>query len=70
MSVAVFEGVIEGGRIRLIEEVRLPDHARVYVVVPEVAEPVARVASPRLARREQAADFKLEVVEGGESGSL
>jgi hypothetical protein len=36
----------------------------VYVLVPDIQiKEVARVISPRLARREQAADFVMEVAE-------
>jgi hypothetical protein len=64
MKVMTYEGTIENGEIRLSEPVRLPEKARVFVVVPG-AEDRSRVhiRSPRLARPEQAADFVLEVVE-------
>jgi hypothetical protein len=43
--------------------VRLPDK-KVYIIVPGVqVEQSARIASPRLARPEQAVDFKMEIVE-------
>jgi hypothetical protein len=64
MSIVTFEGVVENGQIRLKPEVRLPDKTKVYVLVPDIQiEEVARVISPRLARREQAADFVMEVAE-------
>ena len=63
MKVATFEAVVENGQIRLTEGVRLPEKARVYVVIPGV--PAATyIGSPRLARPEQAADFEKEVIEG------
>jgi hypothetical protein len=66
MKVATFEGFVEGGRVRLSGGVHLPEKARVYVVVPDVeATPTATIASPRLARPEQASDFVKEVVEDG-----
>ncbi|MBI5477562.1 MAG: hypothetical protein HY906_01830 [Deltaproteobacteria bacterium] len=65
MSVATFEGVVEDGQIRLESGVRLPDHTRVYVLVPEAGmAQVARVATPRLAHPEQAGDFRMDIVEG------
>ena len=64
MSIVTLEGIVEDGQIRLPTNVRLPDSTKVYVVVPGLeVEHVARVVSPRLARREQAPDFVMEVVE-------
>ena len=64
MSVVTIEAVIEDGQIRLPPNVRLPDQTKVYIVIPGMeVEQVVRLASPRLARPEQIADFTLEVVE-------
>jgi hypothetical protein len=64
MSIVTLEGIVEHGQIRLKSGVHLPDNTKVYVVVPGMqVEEIAHVVSPRLARPEQAADFKLEVVE-------
>lgn len=64
MKVATFEAVVENGQIRLPASVRLPERAKVYVVIPGgESPPVAYIGSPRLARPEQAADFVKEVVE-------
>lgn len=64
MGVLTLEGSVERGEIRLREPVRLPEHAKVYVIVPDVdVTRAARIVSPRLAHPEQAADFKMEVVE-------
>ncbi len=64
MSIITVEGVIDNGQVRLRDNVRLPDNARVYVIVPDIqVEEVAHLYSPRLAYPEQAADFKMEVVE-------
>jgi hypothetical protein len=66
MSVMTLEAIVEHGLIRLPSNVRLPDQTKVYVVVPGLeVEQIVRIASPRLARPEQAADFVLEVVEAG-----
>jgi hypothetical protein len=62
MGIVTFEGVVEQGQIKLKSNVRLPENARVFVVVPDVqVEQVAHVFTPRLARREDAADFEMEV---------
>ena len=64
MAMMTFEGVVENGRVRLPGDVVLPDNTKVYVTVPEQQThgPV-RVASPRLAHPEQAADFAKQVIE-------
>ena len=38
MKVATDEATVENGQIRLSEPVRLPEHAKVFVVVPGVEE--------------------------------
>jgi hypothetical protein len=64
MRVVTFEGVVEYGQIKLKASIRLPDHTKVYVVVPGLqVEQSVRIVSPRLAHPEQAADFTMEVVE-------
>jgi hypothetical protein len=64
MSVATFEGIVDDGQIRLKTNIRLPEKTKVYVVVPDIQiEQVAHIFSPRLARPEQAADFKMEIFE-------
>ncbi len=65
MGAQTFEGVVEHGQIRLNSEAHIPEGAKVYVVVPGMEAEQGRVhlRSPRLARREQAADFEMEVVQ-------
>jgi hypothetical protein len=64
MRVAAFEGVVENGQILLSANVRLPEKTRVFVVVPDPeSKQAGHIFSPRLVRREQAADFKKEIVE-------
>jgi len=64
MVVRTFEGIVEQGQIRLLATVRLPEKAKVYVVIPDVeVQTVAFIGSPRLVHPEQAADFKKEVIE-------
>jgi hypothetical protein len=64
MSVATFEGVVVNGQIQLEADIHLPDKTKVYVIVPETKiEQVGNIFSPRLARPEQAVDFRLEVLE-------
>lgn len=64
MSVLTLEGTVENGQIKLASDVHLPEKTRVFIVIPDwriLKE--ARLYSPRLVRPEQAADFKLEVIE-------
>lgn len=62
MSVATFEGVVEGGQIKLTGGVRLPDHTGVYVIVP-AGQPAnnAHSASPRLINPALEQEFVMEV---------
>ena len=76
MKVTTFEGIIEDGQIRLAADVNLPEHARVFVVVPdaETREAAAYIRSPRLAHPEQAKNFEKvavgDVVEATYTGSV
>ncbi len=64
MAILTVEGVVENGRIRLHDDVMLPEHIRVYVVVPDVeTAPRAHVYSPRLVHRARTADFAKHLVE-------
>lgn len=71
MKVTTYEATVENGQVKLSELVRLPESAKVYVVVPGVEE-VRRfhVASPRLAQPERAADFVKEVTEESRDAGL
>lgn len=64
MSVLTLEGTVENGQIRLTGDVHLPEKTRVLIVVPGMhLLKEARLYSPRLVHPEQAADFKLQVIE-------
>ncbi len=44
MGIVTYEGVVEHGQIRLKTNARLPERARVYVIIPDVqTEPIAHV---------------------------
>jgi hypothetical protein len=71
MKVATYEATVDNGQITLIEPVRLPERAKVYVVVPGLETvPPFHIASPRLARPELAADFVKEVTEEPRDAAL
>ncbi len=64
MKVATYEGFIENGKVRLPDNIHLPERAKVYVIVPDVAlESLAYIGSPKLVHPEQAEDFKKEVIQ-------
>ena len=63
MSVLTLEGLVEDGRIRLLEGATLPDKTRVYVVVPVADPQMPRIRSPRLADPRQAGHFSMQVTE-------
>ncbi len=59
-----YEVIVENGQIRLNTGARLPEHAKVYVIVPNGRDlPVARVVIPCLADPRDAAKFKMEIIE-------
>ena len=64
MSTATFEGVVNGDRIQLTDDVQLPDKTKVYVVVPDLeTKRGGQILSPRLKHPEQVSDFEKVVVE-------
>jgi hypothetical protein len=64
MKVVTYEAVVDGGEVKLPARVRLPEHAKVYVVVPGVEElPSFTIHTPHLLRLEQVAGFAMEIVE-------
>ncbi|MCE2487599.1 MAG: hypothetical protein J4F42_18965 [Desulfurellaceae bacterium] len=63
MGAVALEGVVENGKIRLLSSVRLPEKAKVYILIPEAeVQTGAYTGSPRLVHPEQAADFEKQVV--------
>jgi hypothetical protein len=68
MVVNAIEGVIENGKIRLDENVTLPERARVLVIVSPQA--VVNIYSPRLANPEQAKDLRKQVIEVVDNGKV
>jgi hypothetical protein len=66
MAVTTYEGVVEKGKIRLKAGVKLPENAKVYVVVPDLKtdrKKVLQILSPHVVHREDAARFKMTVTE-------
>ena len=67
MAVRTYEGVVEKGKIRLRAGVKLPENAKVYVIVTDLKaedkKQVIQILTPHLVRREDAARFKMKVTE-------
>lgn len=57
MQVTTIQGIVKDGQIHLSEEVKLPEAATVYVVVPNLEKRTARIMSPRLANKADATRF-------------
>jgi hypothetical protein len=62
MSVSAFEGIVEHGRIRLLNDAELPEHARVFVILPSRSPSESfQIPSPRFVTPDQARDFEKTV---------
>ena len=62
MAVTAYEGIVQNGQIKLVDpSIHLPDHTRVYVVVP--GPRIARIMSPRLVNPQDAKSLKMEIIE-------
>lgn len=63
MQVTTIEGIVVNGQIQLSEDVKLPESAKVYVVVPNLERRTAKIMSPRLVKKSDAKNFvkKVEV---------
>ena len=69
MGVVTYEGIVEDGQIKLTSDVHLPEQTKVYIIVPDMkVEQRAQLHSPRLAHREQAGDFVMEIIESTDAG--
>ncbi|MCC6125873.1 MAG: hypothetical protein IT426_12975 [Pirellulales bacterium] len=67
MNVISYEGIVENGCVHVPAGVVLPEKTKVYIIVPGISESgiqhYSRIASPRLANPEQAADFVKKVID-------
>lgn len=57
MQITTIEGIVKNGQIQLTEDVKLPESAKVYVVVPDMEKRTAKIMSPRLANKTDAKRF-------------
>ena len=56
MRIITIQGIVKNGQIQLSEDVKLPESAKVYVVIPP-NERVNKIMSPRLANKADAKRF-------------
>ncbi len=67
MLVTAIEGIVENGKIRLQEDVSLPESAKVLVILTEnvasAGQEVLRIGSPRLVNPEDAKRLRKQVLE-------
>lgn len=63
MQVTTVEGIVKNGQIHLTEEIKLPEMAKVYVVVPNLERKTAKIMSPRLVDKTRLKDFEREIIE-------
>ena len=69
-KIATYEGVVENGHVTLPPEADIPEHTRVYVLVPN-SDRTFKVMSPRLADPAQAKDFlKLVIIDESENADV
>ncbi len=71
MGVLTIEGIVDKGQIKLASDVRLPEHTKVYVVVPDMKiEQTSHLFSPRLKNPNEVNDFEMEVIKEISDASL
>lgn len=71
MPVTTIEGIVENGKIRLREDVSLPENARVYVIIADSqTTPSPHIRTPRLADARQAVDFRKQIIEAPADAKL
>ncbi len=71
MTVVAYEGIVKKGKIHLKPGVRLPEEAKVFVIIPDATEKItARLLTPHLKNPTQAVDFEMEVSEDRSDAQL
>ena len=63
MQITTIQGIVKNGQIHLSEDVKLPEAATVYVLVPNLEKRTARIMSPRLVDKRRIKDFEREIIE-------
>jgi len=62
MQVTTIQGIVKNGQIHLSEDVKLPEMAEVYVVIPPTKN-FKKIMSPHLANKADAKKFVKKVEE-------
>ncbi|MGI9056887.1 MAG: hypothetical protein ACR2F2_13915 [Pyrinomonadaceae bacterium] len=57
MQITTIQGIVKNGQIHLSEDVKLPEMTEVVVIVPNLERRRAKIMSPRLANKADAAKF-------------
>ena len=71
MPIHAIKGIVENGKVRLTENISLPENANVYVIVENSSQSLsAQIRTPRLANPKQAADFRKQIVEISDNASI
>jgi hypothetical protein len=71
MPVQTIRGIVENGKVRLTEDVALPENTSVLVIIADSSQPMpAQIRSPRLANPQQADDFRKQIVEISDHAGL
>ena len=63
MQVTTIQGIVKNGQSVLSEDVKLPEMAKVYVVVPNLEKRTAKIRSPRLVDKSRLKDFERAIIE-------
>ncbi len=63
MQITTIEGIVKNGQIQLTEDIKLPESAKVYVIVPNLEKRTAKIMSPRLVDKSKLKDFEREIIE-------
>lgn len=62
MQITTIQGIVKNGQIHLSEDVKLPEMAEVYVIIPPFNN-TKKILSPRLADKIDAERFVKEIEE-------
>lgn len=63
MQITTLQGIVKNGQIHLSEDVKLPEMTEVVVIVPKFERRKAKIMSPRLVNKKDAAKFVKTVEE-------
>jgi len=71
MPIQAIKGIVENGKVRLTEDIALPENANVLVIIADSPQPTsAQIRTPRLANPRQSDDFRKQIAETGNNAGL